>query len=307
MRRNIVFAIILIALLVIVGCTPTTTPEETDTTKTTPGAAKELPTDNKIALSTYIAGGVLASRDKIEQTPQASRMILPLQTEEELKIEKILSEVNVYFDRLKFFLDEGVEGIVVQERASSREGYEVELNYQIDDEQYTIYYNEVSKDRLTGLLLYNNVEFELIGEIENEEEEYEIKFKAIDTTNEANWVEIELETEDESDEYEFESQMKMVINGAYKEVKVEYSVENEEQSIELEINDNGDISQYEFDREQDDGGIVYKIEYEVENVQGEVAVLETVDETGNPIYRYKIEEEGKRKDIDFDRDDDDDD
>lgn len=305
MKRILMVALASVLLVVLVGCAN----RPNDKLDHTQG---EMPTDNKIALSTYIAGGILASADTIdEQTAIRLRrdIYYPLQnteTTEELKIEGVLPEVNVYFERLKFFLDEGVKGFEVQEKASSREGYEIELNYNVDGEPYTIYYNKDVDNRLSGLLIYNQMEFELVGDIESEVEEYEVKFKAIDNTNQGNWIEIELETEDERDEYEFEMEMKMVINGAYKEVKMDYSIEYDEESIELEIYDNNRLSKYEFEKERENDRVVYQFEYEVDNVKGEVKVLETVDETGKPVYRYKINEEGKRKDLDYERDDDDD-
>ena len=134
------------------------------------------------------------------------------------------------------------------------------------------------------------------------EDEKEQKMVLI-ARNGDNYVEMTYKVETEDDETETKFEMKSYINGVEKEISIEIKVENDEYKIEIEDGDNS----YEFKRELEDGGIEYKLEYEVNGVEGEIKIFETENELGEKVYTYKIEEEGKYKEVEIDDDYDDDD
>ncbi len=118
-----------------------------------------------------------------------------------------------------------------------------------------------------------------------------------------NYIEIEYKVEVEEDETETKFEMKTYINGVEKEIEIEIKIEDDEYKIEIQDGDN----EYEFKREIEDDGIKYELEYKVNGVEGEIEIFETTNELGETIYTYKIEEEGRYKEIEIDDDDDDDD
>ena len=279
----------------------------------------ELSSSQSLGLSTYLASGLLQETDTV-QTVASLNNYAPsfLSTEATFQIDSELDEVNFYFNKLKVFLDQGLEqAINLEETESTREGYDYQVNYTIDDEAYVIYYafvNEVDVEdedddeiefELSGLMIIDGIEYELIGANEIEEDEAKMWFKTVDN-NSGNYVYIEIEEEDGEQKFETET----VINGVMKKSEFKFEKEDDETKVELKLNNNGQESEFEFKREMEDEGLVYKFEYKMGNTEGEVKITEEVDEQGKKTYRYEIEEEGKKKEVkkkDVDDDDDEED
>jgi|GEM_PF-1137244 len=332
------------------------------------GITAGLSSDQTIAYSTYMAGAFMAdSQETAEEgttSNDSSVMNLATGTEEEamLAIEEELGEVNDYFERLKVFLDNGMENPFTIDQDLDVEGdWDITMGYTVEGKDYTILLNEDSEGTLTGTLIIDGVEYDVEGyretesETEDEDEndadeeededsddetntddeadveedtdteddqetdteenteeavvtetEEEIYLKTIDKENSDNYIEITIETEQEDEENEFEMKLESLIDGVEKDMKIEFEVENDEVSIEMETQDG---NKYEFAREteNDNDDIEYEFEYTVDGVEGEVELIVTTNEAGEEIYRYHIEEDGEEKDVEFDDDDDDDD
>lgn len=304
--------------LTLAGCATTDqqdkqTENQTETIK--------LDTNSSLAFSTYLASGLLTSNNT-SSTMNMSYTNLSDATSEtdSLLIESELDEVNIYFNKLKVFMENGVESVLnVSEQTSTMEGYDYEITYTIEDESYTIYYSLIesteeadeddddddeSEFQLTGLMVIDGVNYELEGASETEEDEHEMWFETIDQENSDNYVRVEIANEDGEQKFEIET----TINGITKEAEIKFEQEDNETKVELELVQNGQESYYEFKKEVEDNETIYKFEYEINGVEGEVKVTEEVDADGNTTYQYEIEEDGKTKEIDKrDPDDDDDD
>jgi hypothetical protein len=143
---------------------------------------------------------------------------------------------------------------------------------------------------------------------EFQETEKKMELTAI---NGDNYIKITYKQEIEQDETKTEFEMEKNIDGVESEVKIEIKYEQDEYKIEIEDGDNS----YEFKREVEKDGIKYELEYEVNGVEGEIEIFETTNEFGETVYQYKIEEEGRQKEVEkeepwqrgFDDNDDDDD
>jgi HIV Tat-specific factor 1 len=114
------------------------------------------------------------------------------------------------------------------------------------------------------------------------------------------YISIEYKHEKESDESNKEYYIEEYINGQYKERTIEIKRENDEVSLELTENSN----YYELTKEISDI-ITYKLEYEIDGVEGEGTITEVIlnDEV---FYRYHIEEDGEEEEFEFEDDDDED-
>ena len=118
-------------------------------------------------------------------------------------------------------------------------------------------------------------------EIEDDEKEEEREFKIQTATN--SYIEVKQEHEIEGNEVETEFEYKIVENGI---VTLNYSVEieNEDNQVELgyEIND----IEYELTKVNENGEILYKVEYENEKTDKEALIVfkKEVDENGKVKY-----------------------
>jgi len=285
-------------------------------------------------------------------------------------IEDELDEVNVYFDRLKAMIDNGVEsfGSVVEE-PSDNELYEYKLTFTVNEEVYVIYYNlDDVTGEMTGIIVIGDVEytFEVVDNMR--EYEYEVEEKneyKNDTDNSSNGNgkqnddeeddeidqesddelddELDDEVEDEQDDElddETETKMMLIARNGDDYIKIMYKTETDEEevstkfdmeqsiggvvkhiSLKIEIEEDeykvrvvDGENTYTFKQEtEEDGVIEYKLEYEVDGVKGFVKIIETIDENGDVIYEYKIQEAGRARNVerekphyDFDDDDEED-
>ncbi len=115
-----------------------------------------------------------------------------------------------------------------------------------------------------------------------------------------------VETDDEETETKFT--LESNIAGVTREVFMKISIEEDEYKITIEEDEN----EYTFKREVEDEETTYKLKYKVNGVEGEVKIIETVNDLGEIVYEYKISEGGKSSTVERDEpnhhsDDDDDD
>lgn len=324
--KKIFSLIFILSFGLLVGCT---TSENTPINQTV-----SLSSDQSLVLSTYLASGLMPSSTNDTTNLSAVyesqyKMSLLSTNENTLEIESELDEVNIYFDKLKVFMDEGIESVLnISEQTSTMEGYDTEITYAIEDVTYTIYYSfideltekdvvptsnntdnedddEVELDeeqefKLEGLMIIDGIEYQLTGANEIEDDEQKMWFKTIDTNNTGNEVKVVIKNENEEQKFEINTK----IDGVEKMSKIKFEKEDNETKVELKFQNGDQESSYKFKKEIEDDKTVYKFEYEVDGVDGEVKIFEITDELGNVTYKYQIDEDGKTKDIEKnDRDD----
>ncbi len=386
-----IFAVLsLLLLMVLVGCTSTLLPISETTTQDFQNnpTTVELDTNDTLAFSTYLASGLLSSSN---QTSSASNMTNSIfedykvsfltsttteTTEDDttLEIETELDEVNIYFNKLKVFMEGGVEEVLnITQQTSTIEGYDFEMTYSIEDVNYTIYYSIINPEennttdetttesddeeetttteevtttesddeeetttteevtttesddeeeeenddeeeededefQLVGLMVIDGVSYELVGANEIEENEQKMWFETKETNDSENHVRVEIKNEEGEQKFEVET----VLNGVNKQAEIKFEQEEDETKVELKLINGENESEYEFKKELEDGENTYKFEYNINGVEGEVKIIENIDQEGNKTYQYEIEENGKSKEIgkpdpDDEEEDDDDD
>lgn len=289
-----------------------------------------LSSEQSLATLSFISAGFLGF--ETEETAVSNTLFLSNleEEEEETEIEGELDEVNVYIDRLKGFIDNGVNDLgSITETESDNELYEFKLTFTVNEEVYVIYYNvDAETGEMTGIIVIDEIEYEFevidnIKKYEHSEQEKNQNGNANenaddeeeeDEESEAN--EEESENEEEVDEEENETKMVLIATNGEDTLKVVYKTETEEdetttkfyleqtidgvmREIQLKISEEEDEfkvdikdgeNEFTFKREVEEEGTVYKLTYTVDGVSGTVKIIETVDENGETVYEYQIKE-----------------
>ncbi len=297
-----------IALFTLAACT--LEPSDTKNGTNNDGKSSTESRDEKaLAYSSYLAASFLQDANQMRESDTShSPMRLLYEEESGFEIDKELGEISAYFNRLKVFLDHGLDNpFTIESDFDINENYDTEMRYTIEGITYTLLFNEDDEGRLDGVLIMNGTEFALEGlreaerEIDNGEEESEedIYLRTTDIDSD-NYVEIEIESEQENDEFEFEMTLTMVVDGFERTLSIDFESDEDEITIDIETA-NGNT--YEFTKEMDDGKTVYHFEYTVNDVDGEVELTITLNADGKRVYHYVIEEDGEEKEFSITDDD----
>lgn len=280
--------------------------------------AADLSSEESLATLSYLSAGFLETSNTT-----ASSNVMFLSNEETTEIEDELDEVNVYMDRLKGFIDNGVESFgAVTEEVSDNELYTFMITFTVSEEIYKIYYNiDVETEEVTGVILIGEVEYEFevvdnikTYEFHNEEhkkkgtdddeeetdqteeldepEENESKMVLI-AHNGDNTIKVIYKTETEEDETTTKFFLEQTIDGVKEEVRLKISQEENEYKVDVEEGENT----YTFKREVEEEGTVYKLQYRVDGVSGFVKIIETFNEDGEVEYEYQIHENDINKNV----------
>lgn len=103
--------------------------------------AMTLSSKESMSLSTYLGASFLQT-SSVETVSTRDVRLRRWAESNTLTLESELEEVNAYFDKLKVFMDQGVDNVFnVTETVSTREGYDYEVTYNVDGLTYTIYYS----------------------------------------------------------------------------------------------------------------------------------------------------------------------
>ncbi|WP_052591358.1 hypothetical protein [Paracholeplasma brassicae] len=311
-----------------------------------------LSSKESMSFSTYLGTSFLAAGTN--QTVSTKEVRLRSFTQSDtLTLESELDEVNEYFDKLKVFMDQGVDNVLnVSEVPSTREGYDFEVTYNIDGLTYTIYYSMVTEEvlpeeavttdetdpvveendddalveedddddideidddavveedddddideiddeqffEINGLIVIDGVEFILEGAREIEDDEVKTWFKTQDFNRSGDYVHVISKVEDDEQKFDIRTS----VNGVETRTRIKFEQDDEETEVDLRVENGETESRYKFKKETEDGVTFYKFQYEIGNVKGQVKVFETTDELGNVTYTYKVQENGKQKDI----------
>ena len=150
---------------------------------------------------------------------------------------------------------------------------------------------------LKGIVILNDVEYQMVGDKEIEDGEVEVCFKIL--LDENNYVIVEQEMEDEEQEFKY-----MVFENGKKvlDTKIEYEYDEESKEMEVvfktkTLNEN---AMYKYTMFDDENGsyIGVRIKTNTSNIKALIQVK--VDELGNKEYEIiKITEDNKGKDKDL--------
>ncbi len=277
-----------------------------------------LSSRESLATLSYLSGSLI---DLDTTDPVVSNNLNYLSTTEETEVEGELDVVNEYMDRLKDLIDNGTESFGnAVEALSDNPLYALMITFTVNEEQYVIYYNiNVITMEISGILLIGDVEYVIEvtntlfdnddldedddydddldnvdqdsddedinheNEIENDESEQKMVLTAY---NGNNYVQVTYKVETDDEETETKFSLVSFIDGIEKEVFMKISIEDDEYKITIEEKGN----EFTFKREIEDGETTYKLEYEVNGVEGEVKITERVNELGETVYEYEISE-----------------
>jgi len=320
MKKIFTLAVVLLGVLALSGCS-----SATDATIELTG----LTENESIATMSYLSSGFLNFTEPTVD-PVASGSIF-LADDEDLVIEEELEEVNQYMEQLKVFMQEGTDNFGrVTETESDLPEYEFKLEFVVQGEVYVIYYNvDAETGDYTGIIIINEVTYELEAAIVEEELEADLDEDELDTDdldadldededaelkqkfrltarNGEDFVTITYKKEIEEGETTLKFSMYEYKNAVEREMEMKISHEDNEMKIKIEQDGN----EFTFKRNVEDGETVYKLKYKVRETEGEVKIIETEDEFGEFHYQYQVKEQNKNRNFDMDEpghhDDDDD-
>jgi hypothetical protein len=322
MKKIFLFAALLVTALTLSACTNTSIDDIV--------TEEKLSSEESLATLSYLSTGFL---DFSTPVVLSNVMLLSNGSSEKPVIEDELDTVNVYFDRLKALIDNGVEDFgSVEEEDSDNELYDYKLTFTVNEEVYVIYYSidEVTAE-MTGIIVVGTVEytFEVVDnmkEYKYQEQEKNSKEDAAskeenknndsdeaeepDDSDDADtdeqetkmmliahngddYIKVIYKTEVEDDETTTKFMMEQSVAGVTKEVALKISMEENEYKITIEENED----RYTFKQEVEDNVVTYKLNYKVDGVVGVVKITEITDELGNVTYDYHITEANKEKHI----------
>ncbi|MFK5883198.1 MAG: hypothetical protein QM489_02540 [Candidatus Izemoplasma sp.] len=270
-----------------------------------------------LALLSYLTGGFL---DFESSFTTVSYDFLAL-GDEDLVIEDELDEVNIYLEQLKVFMDDEsnpMSTITVTE--SDLEEYDTLIKYSMDGEEYTIYFR-LDPDTLefVGLLIFNDIEFDLTGftsleyhertqandNPEATEEPNDINPSNVEAgeivekmvlraTNGDDYIEMVYLVDNDDAEIKTIFNMKKSIDGVESQSSIK--IFEDEDGLQVKVDDGENF--YNFKKEIGEDETVYQLNYRVDGTVGIIRITETVDEFGEVSYEYFINEAGKNKTID---------
>ncbi|QMS84692.1 hypothetical protein [Candidatus Xianfuyuplasma coldseepsis] len=261
-------------------------------------AVSETPmaTNTSVASLSYVSSGFIDAEVALNEEDETSYEPMFLSTinlvkpdTTTTKVEGEIGYVNIYLDKFKVFLEDGINSIDVDvQETSDNPDYEIMFTYDVEGESYTVYYNyDEENDSYEGVLIHGETTYELVIEDHLKEEEGETKRNLVLTaTNEGNSITIDYEEKEEDGESKSLLTVDKDIDGVQAQVMVE--MKQEEGSFKVEIQDGENY--YNFKAETTDEGTHYKLDYIVDDIEGTAKIDETVDEDGNFIYSYKITE-----------------
>ena len=214
------------------------------------------------------------------------------------EFEKNIDEFNYYFNMLKVFIDNSdftanasIEELIDQD-------YQYKISYLVDNKEYVFYLNFDESGNIDGEINIGSNKMLVEGKFEEKDDEFELELTARKNND---YIIIEYKSET-SDEIETKYLIKQNINSVY--IEKEINIEFEDDEVKVEIKQGED--QFLLEKYSENGSVVYFMEYEVNNFEGEVYITESIDEFGKTIYSYHITEGDFEKDIDLEDPDDDD-
>ncbi len=249
-------------------------------------------TETLVELS-YITGNLVVSSFTLDIVPKLMMMSDTNETEFETNI----VEFNAYFDMLRVFMEDDPFGSDFLVEELTEGDYSTKIIFMVDGTTYIFLIN-LEDEVLTGTLEINGLILNVTGKLEEVDNELKFEIKA---TNGLDYIEIKYQVESD-DEIEKTYELTSYINGVTKDKEIKISIEDNETKVKLKEGN----TEYQLEKEIEDGVIIYKLAYHIGEIEGEAIIFEDVDLLGNTVFTYQINEDGFEKEIDIDKEDDED-
>lgn len=143
--------------------------------------------------------------------------------------------------------------------------------------------DEVEYD-INALAVIDGVEYEVSGKKEVEEDDEEVEIKFIIKLDDENYVKVEQEIEEDEVEYKYD-----VFKGRRMVSSLKFESEEEDGKTFVKLsttNESGDRETYKFIKDED----VTIVKYECKGYSYTLMVKASVDAEGNIVYDYKVKE-----------------
>ena len=319
MKKTLIFIITLGFVLTLSACTTTDLDKLSDILNTEALSSKE-----SLSTLAYLSGSLL-DLDTTTTDPVASTGLVFLSDEEETdpdtEIETELDIVNEYMDRLQELMDNGTDSFGnAVEQLSDNPDYTFMITFTVNEEAYIIYYNiDILTFEISGIMIIGDVEYTIevsntlsdSDALDNDDDDDEIDDEDEDSEDDAsdndddgdeiddeeteqkmvltayngdNFVQVTYKIETDNEETETKFALVSYIDGIEKEVFMKISIEDNEFKITIEEDEN----EYTFKREVEDGETTYKLKYKVNGVEGEVKIIEYINDLGETVYEYRL-------------------
>lgn len=204
-----------------------------------------------------------------------------------------VEEVSEYQLLLEAYINEGSEAFgSITELDSDLEGYTFKLVITIEDELYEIYYNIDEFDVVTGIVVFEGVNYDIqlpIEEEADEEDELDSDFEEPEEDEEVSLYFLALSSDGSIEityiieENEVEVNIISIIAGEKNESCLK--IEDEEDEFELKVVRNG--IQMTFSEETEEALVSYQLVYHNGPLKVIVTAKPSLDELGNVIYDYE--------------------
>ncbi len=289
MRKLLVLIAVTIMTLGLSACTTTSIDLEQLLAEGT------MTSEESIATLSYLSAGFLdfESTDPVVKDTSLIQLALSTETDEEnTVIEEELDELNVYLDRLKGFMETGVDSFgSVIDAESDNELYTYKLQFTVNEEEYFIYYNvdEVTLE-ISGIIVIGESEyvFEVVDNIHNYEHHQELNNEQNEEKNN--------DDDDDDDEPDTEANNQESENN--EEQNEEVNKEDEEDDDDetgskmILIATNGEDSiKIKYINEVEDDEVTTKF-YMVKTIAGVTSEVSMKISQEEDEYKVSIEEDG---------------
>lgn len=285
--RAIPAFVIMIALVLTIVLTNGTDPNP-DPISNPDNPLLDTVNSEKLVELSYITGSLVVSSFTIDTVPS----LMMLADLDETEFESDILEFNAYFEMLRVFMDDDPFGnnLTVEELTEGE--YSTKMTFNVDGTSYIFLIN-LDETILTGTLEVNGLLLDVTGKLEDSNDELKFEIKA---SNGLDYIEIKYKVESD-DEIEKTYEITSYINGVNKDKEIKISIEDNETKVKLKEGN----TEYELEKEIEDGLIKYKLQYHIGEIEGEAVIFEGVDALGNTIYTYQINEDGHEREIDIDK------
>ncbi len=229
---------------------------------------------------------------------------------QEAGVKAQVDKFNEYFLALDSFLGKDVVSTTSETNPDTEFAYQTKLtirgkDFDGNDTQYVMYYTETPRNQtvdedevetlysLMGVMVVDNVQYNLEGQRTNEQEhdenESEIKIVAYQN-DKSNRIEMVQEHSVETGETETEYVYSIFINNQLKErTSVEFEAENErnkkETGYEIEFISGTERGKYSIEREIKNNVTEIEVEYVIDGQRGKFVIRE-IDINGQKYYEY---------------------
>ncbi len=238
----------------------------------------------KLAEISYISGSFIGANLTV-----ANPTLQFLAVGDETEFETENETINLYFDTLRVFLDEDFDSLVTITELTD-EAFDYKITFEVHDRVYDFYLS-IDDEIITGELQIGTQVFTVSGSIEETETETSFTIEAINGTD---FVHVEYKYESEVQaETEANYQIQSRINGVETQQEIKVSFEANEQKVEITDGNN----EYTLQKEIEDDVVQYKLEYRINDVDGEAIIIESEGVDGTITYSYQVKEGDVEKEI----------